>query len=454
MRMRYLLLLSLLGAVLGGMGAQAAIQPIDFEYRTTLEAPVSTEGSVARATLPESILRVAARGFADVRILDESGQEIPYVIYPASETLLSRDYFALKVLAYRDLPQGSEVVLERPEKRASFDGLSIQTYNRNFRKFVTIESSADRSKWKVIQRDAIFDFSSRVDLRKNEIKLSRTKDRYLRVTLREQESAAPATSGLRVRYQGLDVELNNSLSQELFRIEGINAWSGENEKREAVLEELALKQPPVEIDKDGNSVIALDVGNLRIRSLAIGVEGAPYYYRRIELWGLSANTEKYDRQIASGWIYRLPGMEKPETQINLHGSIEPTARLKIINGNNPPLSIQSLTFQWLRNDLYFFARTGAHYTLYVGNKELNPPDYEIGRIIGQPGLTDAATTSLITTQAIIGSLEKNPVYRPASFKIEDRTQRVLLIGLVIVFGIGLACWAYTLLRQTTPEKKE
>lgn len=436
--------------VLGSMLALAAVTPGDFEYRAPINPFTATEGDLVRVTLPQAVLRHTATDSSDLRLFDDQQREIPYVAYPATGASLSRDYFGMKVLGYRDILRGCEVIVERPEKRTSFDGIAITTANRDFQKFVTVESSSDRSTWKVIQRDTLFDFSSRIDLRQNEIRLPNVTDRYLRLTILDQTDSAtrPVATDLQVRYQGLDLRLQGTGPKQPFRIEEVRAWYGENEKREAVVEHSVMTSPKVEIDAEKNSVVALHVGNLPLSAITLTTEGKPYYYRRVEVRSWSNRTGKFDTLVASGWIYHLPGMARPETRIGLNGSSGTPLQLKIINGDNTPLVLASIDWQWPRADLYFFPQTKHQYQLFFGATDMPRPDYDLSRIIPRPDSENPNQTILTAERATVGATENNPDRRVESLFASERSQRLILIAVILVFGAGLAYWAYSILRKT------
>lgn len=431
--------------------ALAGVTPSDFEYRAAITVAPVQQVVPARVALPETVLRHAATDFSDVRLFDAQQRETPYVIYPATEASLRREYFGLKVLAYRDLPQGCEIVLERPEKRASLDGIAVETLNRDFQKAITVESSSDRAKWKTVQRDSLFDFSSKINLRRNEIRLPRVTDRYLRLTLIDPAGATEsAPSDLQVRYQGMELQMRSGANKTPFHIQSVEAWSGENEKRDAVLERLVLNKPSVEINHERESAITVDLGHLPVRSLEINVDGTAYYYRQVQVWARSERTEKFDRWVASGWIYHLPGMARPETRINLPDRMESPLQIRVLNGDNPPLSIASLRFEWPRADLFFFPQPESTYTLYYGAKEMNRPDYDIARIIPRPSTSEGDNFPLATVTAAIGDTAKNPTYKAGRFEVNEQSQRALLVSVVAGLGLCLGYWAYMLLKKSNP----
>ena len=428
--------------------ALASLAPSDFEYRAALE-PASLEG-VVRLWLPRDVLRMAARDHSDIRLLDDQNREVPYVIYAERGATLQRDYFDLKVLSYRELTRGAQLVVERPEKRTALNGLAFATPNRDFQKQVIIETSPDRVHWKEWRRDTLFDFSSRVDLRQTEITVPATPDRYLRITLQDLAEAQTATAGqLHVRYQGLEVALQEKPGTRPFRIDGVRAWLGENITRESMLDRvIELVPSKVTLNEKGNSIFVADLGNVPLTLVEIDVSTPRYFYRRVQVWTVVPEDPKREYCVGEGWLYHLPGMTQAQTKIAITGATTPKLRIEILNGDNLPVLIKRVSWQWPLSNLFFIAEPERRYTLYFGNSTLMRPDYETARLLPE-STVNANPGQQLYPPAQLRPVEKNPLQRVASPQWNESTQRAVLVSVVMGLGLCLGYWAYTLLRKTS-----
>src|SRR5262249_9582136 len=138
----------------------------------------------------------------------------------------------------------------------------------------------------------------------------------------------------------------------------------------------------------------------------------------------------------------LPGVASADNTLRVQPVQSPYLRLKILNGDNPPLRLQQVEAAWVRRNLYFIPTAGRRYTLYFGNEQMRAPEYELRRLL------PAQHTAL--EQYAVGSLgdvqphtRYNP--RPAQGKFEQ----TLLTVVVLVLVCGLGFWAYRLLRMAT-----
>lgn len=452
--MKRFLLALVFGAVTGGgLDLQAAGKPGDFEYRAALDG--ATRPGVIRVWLPRGVVSVAARDYSDIRLFDDLSREVPYVIYEDRGATSLRDYFGLKVLAYRDLPEGGQVIVERPDNRPALNGLVFHTANRNFQKLVTVETSADRRNWKEWRRDTIFDFSSRVDLRQTEMALPATPDKYLRLTWRDHAAtSATATAGqLHIRYQGLEVALQDKPGTSPFRLEGVSGWLGENLTRESMFDRVIdLVPDKVALNDKGNSVLTADLGNVPLNGVEIDVAAPEYFYRRARVWAVAADKATPDSCVGEGWIYHLPGMAQAQTKIRISGVTTATLLLEIINGDNLPLTIKRVNWLWPLHNLYFFAEEGRSYALHFGAVGMARPDYETARLLSESQVNSSSGQALYPAVQL-ATVEKNPLYRPPVKPLfNEQSGRWGLIALVLVFGAGLGYWAFSLLKQSSQSR--
>jgi len=105
---------------------------------------------------------------------------------------------------------------------------------------------------------------------------------------------------------------------------------------------------------------------------------------------------------------------------------DPTKWLvKVDNGDDPPLSFQSVRLQMLERTLCFDATPGANYTLYYGDPALSAPRYDYATLF---------TPDEKAARATFDSEKNNPDYksRPDTRSFTERHPALLWIALVLV----------------------
>ncbi|MGE3536635.1 MAG: DUF3999 family protein [Candidatus Tectimicrobiota bacterium] len=425
--------------VLGGMmsgGGHAAVLT-DFRVFAPVTGEWSSETPV-RLHLPREILAEARPGFADVRLFDDQGLEIPYAIYPQS--LPASQTVVLQVLAYSQEQEGESIVLKRPTPTGAVRELLLQTSARDFHKTVRLQSSYDQVTWSEVTSAALFDFSSRLDLRQTTFPCPPVEAPYLRLLLKDVAPPRPEPGGLQLRYNGLEL-LTQGTAARPFRIEQISARLGPPQAMDDLYDQALLTSPEIRSASPGQSWCVLGRLNLPLAQLTLQIENS-YYHRRVEVWSAEREQEDAYQQRAHGVIYKLPGVATAETALHVPPGLAPYVRLKIVNGDNPPLRLQAVELTWVRHYLYFVPAAGRRYTLVVGNTRVQPPVYELHHLLP----TQSAARAQYPVVAL-GALQPQARYRPALAPgVASRTATVLVTLLVLFLATGLGWWAYRLLK--------
>ena len=77
--------------------------------------------------------------------------------------------------------------------------------------------------------------------------------------------------------------------------------------------------------------------------------------------------------MASGAIYKLPGVATADNTLRVQHAQSSYLRLKILNGDNPSLRLQQVEAAWIRQNLYFIPAAGRRYTRYFAGTCLSTP---------------------------------------------------------------------------------
>ena len=429
---RFTLLLSLVTTLFG----HAAV-PTDLRFLAPVIGDMTPDTPV-RLPLPRQVIADTASDFADLRLFDDQGLETPYVVYAQSP---APSYtFTFQVLSYSQSDAGDTIVLQRPKDTGPFWELTVQTTARDFHKTVRLQASHDHATWSEVSTDALFDFSSRIDVRKTTLTFPETDTPYVRLLLQDAVPPRTDAAAVQLRYEGLEFAVRGEPVKP-FRIDRISGRVGAPHATDYIYDRTTFAQPATRTDTQGNTLVLLGRVHLPVAQLTLTVDN-PYYHRRVELW--AADTDKDDayHQVARGVIYKLPGVVSADNTLRVQHVQSPYLRLKILNGDNPPLRLQQVEAAWVRRNLYFIPAAGRRYTLYFGNGQMRAPEYELRRLLPaqHTALEQYAVVSL-------GDVQPHTRYtpRPAQGKVEQ----TLLTVVVLVLVCGLGFWAYRLLKVAT-----
>ena len=102
--------------------------------------------------------------------------------------------------------------------------------------------------------------------------------------------------------------------------------------------------------------------------------------------------------------------------------------IAIDNGDDPPLSLESVRLQMLERDLCFESAGSGHYTLYYGDRSLAAPRYDYATLFALQA--DAANVAM-------GPETANAAYqpRPDERAFTERHPALLWVALVLVIAL-------------------
>jgi hypothetical protein len=455
MKTPYLLLLLSLAWVATPRGYAAV--PTDLQWLAPIGGDFTPDVPV-RLPLPRQVIAATTPGFADLRVCDDQGLEIPYVIYPQSAP--PSYTFPFQVLAYSQGEEGDTIVLQRPQDTGPFWELTVHTTARDFHKTVRLQASHDRVTWVEVITDALFDFSSRIDVRKVTLAFAETDAPYLRLHIQDAAPSKAEPAAMQLRYEGLDFAVRGAPAKP-FRIDRISGRVGqpstaahhrsaaevrtaaEVHSADEAYDYLTLADLDTRTDTQGNTLVHLGRVNLPLAQLRLTIDN-PYYFRRVELWAADTDKDAAYRQVANGAVYKLPGVASAHTTLRVSYPQSPYLRLKILNGDNPPLRLQQIEAAWIRQNLYFIPAAGRRYTLYFGGAPQRPPEYELRRLLpAQPAQLEQYTA------VWLGDIQPQPHYTPGLRQWQGGMEKTLLTVIVLVLASGLGLWAYRLLKTVT-----
>ncbi len=447
--MRTLPLVFIVSLCTAGMPAAAApLTSKDFQYCAEVAGQAKT-GALYSVHLTGDVLEKCSTGCVDLRLFGPAGQEMPFVVIENVAPPEPQEKYPLEITDYA--PSGTEAVItmKLPERRRPVTVLEIQTADRDFKKRAVLSTSRDNKTWRVAAEDAIYDFSSRVDLRKTRIEFKKTDDRYFRLKLTDDGGKEQGGTSIKLKYEGLDFSVEGMQKKEI-RIQGVHALTALYRERVPVYDTRAFSNVLAKTDKDGNTVIILKTG-LPVERFSFDIAN-PYYSRSVMVSVSGAEDEETYRFMARGTIYRfaLDGRKEEQVFIDARSSKQASYKIVIENRGNSPLDVKAVDLSWVRQDLYFLAlNDNDRHTLCFGNDTLTRPEYDIARFITRGNLAQHSPASLTTSEIGVnaGYVPKAPKQKRA------RIEKLVLTVVVVVLVIGMGYWLFTLVRKIAREKR-
>jgi hypothetical protein len=131
------------GALLAGLAASAANLPSAWQREQSFEVPVA---GLVKIGLPVETLDSARPAQEDLRLYDDAGKEIPYVIeHPAPRPKVVQAARSFRVSLNAD----NTVIILETGLAQPLDGVTLETPANHFIKAVRVESSEDGQHWQI-----------------------------------------------------------------------------------------------------------------------------------------------------------------------------------------------------------------------------------------------------------------------------------------------------------------
>ncbi len=371
----------------------AAGLPAEWQHEQPFN--VSVPGLV-KLNLPVETLNAARPALEDLRLYDDAGNEVPYLIErptPVGKVIAEAKSFQVSLSASNTVitietgyPRRSsqlsekgalvEIVYPQP-----LDGVTLVTPAKNFIKSVLVEASADGKRWQKLASG---------------LPIFRQSDGASQLRLQIPEGAWP----------WLRLTVDDQRSQPIpFTSAMVHAAAPIK-----VPDEL-LPVTMVEQDENpGETRLVLDLGAANMNVTTVQIKTAePLFTRQVSLalplmWGNAIR----EQPIAHGTIYRIAveGQPVAENLSILLGKQVPTHELLLIiqNQDSPPLAIKAVKVERRPVYLVFLARQAGDYHLMMGNDQCSAPHYDLAALGA-----DLKTTQVSSIK--LSPPKENPNYR-------------------------------------------
>jgi hypothetical protein len=355
---------------------QAAPLPSDWQHVQQFEVPAP---GLVKLSLHASTLDAARSALEDLRLYDDAGLEMPYLVErPKPAPKVVRDVKAFQVT----VNAASTVLTLETGLAQPLDGITLETPATSFLKAVQIEGSGDGQRWQMLaQGQPIFRQPNGAD----QLRLSLPPGAWpwLRLTVDDRRSQPIPFTGARV-----------------------HASAVEPVPAEALPVSIAGRD-----ENPGESRLTLNLGAANLDIASIQVESAePLFTRQVTL-AVPHIAEDAIREmpVAHGVIYRVAVEGQPACS-NLTVLLESPVRSRellmlIKNQDSPPLPITAVRAERRPVYLVFLARSAGRYHLLTGNPRCSAPRYDLAAL--GANLRGAAVSPLQ-----LSPLADNPAYRP------------------------------------------
>lgn len=426
----------------------------EFQFSREVVAPELSQDELLSVTLDSSVFSTTRDGLPDLRLLDEQGGVVPFLVRQAQTTrqrTIEKTWVASQAEVQVLDDGGLGIVVQLADDDPIPQGLRLVSRLKNFEHRVRVSSSSDGRQWQPLgEETVIFDYSRYLDVRRDRVEFQSAPDRRIRIEIdditSEQESEL---LGLTRRLRGAEETERKeqvTIERRPFRIERIEFWGQTTQKKRAsnktrsypilgfdVVQETENHRTLVQIGSDREPLTSLKLVTPErnfSRRVAVEVEekrGAKSAWNTIGTRTLSRIDFK--------------SLQREELTVEFPQSRHASYRLVIDNRDSPPLEVTGIEAKGIEYELLFLASAGRGYRLVYGSEDAESPRYDtaaIEQVLAEGFQAKAATLGTVSPGAISLGESRLVVFRWSSVLNHRGILFGAIVLLVIVLGWGLS----------------
>ncbi len=419
------------------------MEPSNFRYSTNLNAEVR-KGGFYRIILPGGVLEQCESSCRDMRIFDKESREIPFTILDNRIPPKKTARYPLEVISYDDQATRTKIVLKHPNPANPVTRLEMDSLDRDFNKAVIVSGSTNMKNWRTLGQEAIYDFSSRVNLRKMHLTLGKNTYPYFQLVIDEGKEKGNLQN-IQLKYEGMDFSASTYRKKKL-QISRFAVLDDTEGHEKAVYDELKVL-PSVSTDTTKRVTEIAFNSVLPFSTLEFNID-SPYYYRPLKLYGTNTGRREDLVLIKHDSLYSFPISNQTQIKKHIDVSIPQEYRsYKVIieNEANPPLKIESILLRWVQKQLFFIGLDDhQEYRLFWGSPSIEEASYDIAKLIRTDNWFNQPAISIQ-----ISSVVQNTGYKP--FKGKDGktlVEKNILVIVIILVVMVVAFFLFQLWKKT------
>jgi hypothetical protein len=327
-----------------------------WHYSRAIELASADAAQLASVVPPLEVYNHAKPGLSDLRVIDDQGTETPYAIFQREETSHTSSLPATLRENSFTPGQFTQLVIDAGPRTPFHNALRIDTLNTDFIEWVQVEASDDGHVWRVVQERApIFRFQKQNHQGVQIVKYSENNAQYVRVRILD--------GGKKFWVTGAQV-LHETL-----------------EPAERVPADSALSLAP---NQDGNRTIwSADLGaaGSLVREVRFDVTAPAEFIRSVDVSSSPDGKDWNTLRAAEIYRYRRENAEQEQLSVALPKGFPGSRyiRVKILNGNDAPLTMEVPQLYLTPRHIVFAQRPGRSYFLIYGQEMAKDANYDLER---------------------------------------------------------------------------
>jgi hypothetical protein len=426
---------------------QASAALPNFRYSRPILYPNDGQQALLAVTLDDLIYAASMDNFQDLRITDQDGIEIPFLL----QKITTRKTVVQRLPSRSDAPklqkngtEGIVITLSLDKDAANADGMTVVTAQRNFEYDLQIFGAADSQDWQLLVDNAtIYDYSRYMDVSYRDIALPTNSYRHFKIVVSQATQTRAAELQALTRTLRGDEELQRTekinLRNEPLHIERIEFWHNRSETLPEIEQKFEYPVVRFKVSQDTEHKTSLiDIDSLRQPLTGFSLHtNAPNFSRPAEVQiPLKKGIETRMHTVGSGTLEALhfQDIEREQNRVNFQQQRQPNYRIVIHNQDNPPLAITAVNGIGNGYQLLFLPHPGQSYQVHYGTAKAESPHYDTAPI------RELLRRGYQSTAATLGS---EVMAEPAEEKLDlaQLLNSKLFLGIAISLMVCVLAWS-------------
>ncbi len=430
----------------------AANDPAEFRYSVELKNDFIKD-TIYQVPLNTEIIEKCMPECRDIRIIDpQTKSEVPYVIIDNQIPAESIQNYDMTIKEYFDETNAATLVLSLPDGHKPIECIELSTPNQDFKKNIILFGANDLRNWVKLSEDNIYDFSSQVDYRKTMINCPDGKLNFYKIQIIDTNPLSNTEQkSINLKYEGLDFSVNK-LKNEKLKINSITGRTNFHQfkGKKVIYQNKTFSDFSASLAKNNDTVITLRAA-LPFEKISFNISNS-YYYRKITVYFSETGVENSYQYLCQSILFNYPDeLKNAKNQIYYSSPKHNYYKFVIENKNNPPLSINSINFEYVAQNLYFIALNDTSALgLYFGHDKIAAPDYDIKNFLNEGNWYKKPYKQV--TAPSQAETNKN-VKEVVSADKKGELEKTLLIVIITLLVAGLCFWLYKLLNYAPPAQQ-
>ncbi len=396
---------------LASASAAADREPV-FRFSKVVDWGAASDEDVGDVILAVSLdtdIYAATRdGYPDLRIVDDRGLQVPYVLEPAAKrrTIAVREICASQVASLHvDDGKALEIVVALAEKAPNASGATIRTPLEDYEHRVRVYGSKDGKDWALLERDGlIYDYTRFMDIRNRDIEFPANVFRVFKIVVEAEmdNRESPFRELIHGREEGKPdrQEEISRFQRRPFRIDGVELWRTIEKEGARKAETVRYPLEGFHVEHDPKKKVSrIEIYSRREPLTRLSIATASRNFSRTAKvmvpveHGVRTDWVEVGRATIS--LIQFRAFRHAEMRIDFREQRQELYRIVIENADNPPLEITGVEAEGTGYRLVFLGSQFRTCRIEYGSDTAKPPQYD--------------------TAAVLASLSRG--YQPVSVKL-------------------------------------